>query len=119
MVTVHMVTISGMRKPGLRIYIKYTYVFILQYVSPLLFKILEICNPHKISYESCIANRYKFYYTPTIKHYRLHTIDYLRINLFKFEIQNVGKFLMPGHKLVLFCYMVIKCYTYVGKTNEK
>ena len=36
-------------KTGL-MYTKYTYVFILQYVSPLLFMISEICKLHEIPY---------------------------------------------------------------------
>ena len=35
----------SMRKPGK------IHLFILQYVSPLLFKILEICKLHEIPYE--------------------------------------------------------------------
>ena len=57
--TVHTYTVyvTGMRKPCLCMYTKYTYVriyvriLILQYVSPLLFKILEIYKPYEIPYK--------------------------------------------------------------------
>ena len=41
----------GMRKPALCTAVHKIYLFILQYVSPLLFMILEICKLQVIPYE--------------------------------------------------------------------
>ena len=70
-------------------------LFILQYVSPLLFEALEICKLHEISYEKLHIKWCKFYQTPMIT--------------YKFEIQKCGQilcahkpcFLIPGHIIII------------------
>ena len=48
-------------------YVHNIHLLILQYVSPLLFKILEIYKLHQISYEH-LHKWCKFYQTPTISY---------------------------------------------------